>query len=296
MKTTYFTFAVMLLSVLASCTVEAPDASLTITTDKKEYKVGEPVTFHIKGDADNIVFYSGEKGHEYELKDRLYADNNLMLDMVTYTDYLDRVQDNLQCLVSTDFEGIYDVEHLQSATWTDISEKIGFATTTGHNTPSNTINLKPYASDDNDAIVYIAFRYYDKDNVAEKNRWVIRSINVEKISPEGTETQVGNMKTMGWHAVTVSGNPVWTITTSQLLAAGKTTTNNKDQWVISKGFKIREAEPSTGVALKNISTSQREYEYTFTEPGTYDVVFASSSVWYNSSDRSLATIHITVTE
>lgn len=46
------------------CTHEAPDANLVVTLDKAEYKVGEPVTFHINGDADNIVFYSGEIGHE----------------------------------------------------------------------------------------------------------------------------------------------------------------------------------------------------------------------------------------
>lgn len=296
METKKIIYTGLALLSITSCSEEAPDAGLSISLDKTEYKVGEPVTFHIKGSADNIVFYSGEQGHEYDMRDRIYADNDLFVDIVTYTDYLSYVHPNLQCLVSTDFDGIYDAEHLHQATWSDISQEIGFATATGTNTPSNKISLKEYASAGNDATIYIAFRYFDKDNTAVRNRWVVRSINAEKVSPEGTSTTVGDMKTMGWQKISVSGASVWTITTSQLLAAGNVSTNDKDEWVVSKGIKIREAEPSTGTVLKNISTTLREYQYTYTEPGIYNVVFDSSSVWNNSSSYSQTAVQVVVTE
>lgn len=287
--------ALALMSVTA-CTEEAPDAAISVTPDKGSYKVGEPVTFHINGSADNIVFYSGEPGHEYELRDRLYADNDLMMDIVSYTDYVSYVHPNMQCLVSTDFNGIYDAGNLQKASWTDITSEVGLATKTSTNMPSNRISLKDYASQDNDAMLYVAFRYFDKDNAPVRNRWVVRSINMDKISPEGTVTAVGDMKTMGWQKILVSGNSVWTVSTSQMIATGNVATSDKDEWVVSKGFKLREAEPSTGVALKNISTTLSEYQHTYTSPGVYNVVFAASSVWNNSSSHSLAAVKIVVTE
>ena len=129
-------YAGLLLFAILSCTEEAPETQLSVSLDKADYRVGEAVTFHIQGEADNIVFYSGEKGHEYDMRDRFFSDNDLKIDIVTYTDFLTYVHPNMQCLVSTDFDGVYDLEHLQAATWVDISSALGFATTVKTNTAS----------------------------------------------------------------------------------------------------------------------------------------------------------------
>lgn len=290
---------VILASILAvgavSCSEEAPDSKLTVTA-VGAFKAGEPVTFKISGDADNIVFYSGEVGHEYGLRDRLYADNDLMVDFVSYTDQSTGVHPNFQVLVSNDFNGVYDAENVAAATWTDVTGEFALPSKTGANTPSGEVNLKRYAGEADDALVYFAFRYHDMDGVAQKNRWVVRSMNIRKVSPEGQETLLADIKTAGWQNVALSGSMAWTLPGTQLLAAGNTATSDKDAWVISKGFDVRAAEPSTGIVLKNIATDLSSYQYVYEKPGTYNAVFAATSVWYNSSTSSTTSVKVTITD
>lgn len=290
---------VILASILAvgavSCSEEAPDSKLTVTA-VGAFKAGEPVTFKISGDADNIVFYSGEVGHEYGLRDRLYADNDLMVDFVSYTDQSTGIHPNFQVLVSNDFNGVYDAENVAAATWTDVTGEFALPSKTGANTPSGEVNLKRYAGEADDALVYFAFRYYDMDGVAQKNRWVVRSMNIRKVSPEGQETLIADIKTAGWQNVALSGSMAWTLPGTQLLAAGNTATSDKDAWVISKGFDVRAAEPSTGIVLKNIATDLSSYQYVYEKPGTYNAVFAATSVWYNSSTSSTTSVKVTITD
>lgn len=286
----------LLAMVAASCSEEAPDSKISVALAKSEYKAGEPVTFNISGDADNIVFYSGEVGHQYGLRDRLYADNDLMVDFVSYTDQSTGIHPNFQVLVSSDFNGIYDAANVAAATWTDVTGEFALPSATGANTPSGEVNLKQYAGDADGALVYFAFRYYDMDGVAQKNRWVVRSMNIRKVSPEGQETLLADIKTAGWQNVAVSGSMKWTLPGTQLLAAGNVSTSDKDAWVVSKGFDIRSAEPSTGVVLKNIATDLSRYEYVYEKPGTYEAVFAATSVWYNSSTSSTASVKVTITD
>lgn len=281
---------------LAACSQEAPDSKLSVTLAKGDYKAGEPVTFKISGDADNIVFYSGEVGHEYGLRDRQFADNDLMVDFVSFTDKSTGIHPNFQILLSSDFNGVYDAENVAAATWTDVTGDFALPSKTSTNTPSGEVNLKKYVGEDNDNLVYLAFRYYDMDGEAQKNRWVVRSINIRKVSPEGQETLLADIKTAGWQNVAISGSMKWTLPGTQLLAAGNEATNDKDAWVVSKGFNLRSAEPSTGIVLKNIATDLSKYNYVYEKPGTYEAVFASTSVWYNSSSSSTTTVKVTITD
>lgn len=155
---------------LAACSQEAPDSKLSVTLAKGDYKAGEPVTFKISGDADNIVFYSGEVGHEYGLRDRQFADNDLMVDFVSFTDKSTGIHPNFQILLSSDFNGVYDAENVAAATWTDVTGDFALPSKTSTNTPSGEVNLKKYVGEDNDNLVYLAFRYYDMDGEAQIGR------------------------------------------------------------------------------------------------------------------------------
>lgn len=281
---------------LCSCENKAPDAELSVSVPRNTYKVGEPVTFSISGDADNIVFYSGEPGHEYNLKDRLYADNDLMVDFVSYTDYTSEVHPNLQVLVSDDFNGIYAPADVEAATWKDVTSEFTLPSKTGQNTPSGRVSLKKFFSGKDDALVYFAFRYFDLNGVGVRNRWVVRSINIDKVTPEGGVATVADIKTAGWRNVALSGSVNWTLPGTQLLATGNANTSDKDVWAITAGINLRVAEPATGVTLKNVSTRMDSYTHVYEKPGTYQAVFASSSVWHNSENFSTTSVTITVTE
>ncbi|MBD5233753.1 MAG: DUF5017 domain-containing protein [Bacteroidales bacterium] len=281
---------------LCACTNDAPSSALKVTMNVPVAKAGEPVSFKISGDADNIMFYSGEPGHEYNLRDRLYSDNDLVVDFVSYTDQSTGIHPNFQMLMSHDFDGVYTPEHVAAATWDDVTSLFTLPSVTGQNTPSGEVSLKNYIGDNKDGLVYFAFRYYDLDGTPVKNRWVVRSINITKVSPEGGRAQIADIKTAGWKNVILGGSNQWTLPGSQLLATGNTTSSDKDMWAVSAGFNICKAEPSTGIVLKNIATEVDHFEYTYDTPGEYEAVFASSSVWFNSENSSVTTVTVKVTE
>lgn len=117
----------LLLVGLVSCMEdEAPSVELNVALDKQVYQVGEPVTFKLNGNPDNIVFYSGEVGHNYAYKERYHADGDLLVKFNSWVRYGD-IYHNLKFLVSSDFSGIYDKENVEAATWIDLSDKFRFS-------------------------------------------------------------------------------------------------------------------------------------------------------------------------
>ncbi|QIH36100.1 DUF5017 domain-containing protein [Sphingobacterium sp. DR205] len=284
----------MLAILCVSCMKEdIASADMEVRTDAASYKVGDTVVFRFEGAPDNIVFYSGENGHNYELKDRLYADNDLQVDFKTLVQW-GVIYDNLKLLVSNDFTGIYTKEEIDKATWTDISEKATFSTGQD-NTPSGIVSLKSYLSPVDTASLYLAFRYTDTQK-AQQNRWVVRSFNAVKVSPEGVQTNVATISNAGWNAVSfLNDSKVWTISATQLLMHGGVASDtDNDDWVITKGFKVRESIADKGVALKNISSNLREYKYVYKTPGVYKAVFETSSNWYSGRKEGYAEVTINI--
>mgnify|MGYP003577753642 FL=1 len=284
----------MLAILFASCMKEdIASADMQVRANASSYKVGDTVVFRFEGAPDNIVFYSGENGHNYALKDRLYADNDLQIDFKTLVQW-GVIYDNLKLLVSNDFSGMYTREEIDKATWTDISDKAIFSTGQD-NTPSGTLSLKPYLSSVDTASLYLAFRYTDFQR-PQQNRWVIRTFNAVKVSPEGVQSNVATISNAGWNAVSfLNDSKVWTISATQLLMYGGVAADtDNDDWVITKGFKVKESIADKGIALKNISSHLREYKYVYKTPGVYKAVFETSSNWYSGSKEGYAEVTINI--
>lgn len=284
----------MLVLVCASCIKEdIASADLQVSTKASSYRIGDTVVFRFEGTPDNIVFYSGEDGHNYALKDRLYADNDLQIDFKTLVQW-GVIYDNLKLLVSNNFSGEYTKEEIEKATWVDISEKAVFSTGNDH-TPSGTVSLKSYSSPADTGSLYLAFRYTDSQKT-QQNRWVIRTFNAVKVSPEGVQTNVATMSNAGWNAVSfLNDSKVWTISPTQLLMYGGVASDtDNDDWVITKGFKVKESVADKGIALKNISSNLREYKYVYKTPGVYKAVFETSSDWYSGRKGGYAEVTIDI--
>lgn len=284
----------LLLLGLASCMEdEAPGVGLNVALDKQVYQVGEPVTFKLNGNPDNIVFYSGEIGHNYAYKDRYRADGDLLINFNSWVRFGD-IYHNLKFLVSSDFNGIYDKESVEAATWVDLSDKFRFSVKEDH-TPSGEVNLKEYVGAEEDAKLFVAFRYEDEEK-AVQNNWIIRSIALDYVSNEGIRSNLATMPTMGWKVVDFENPAVtWnTTSTSQIqIDGGKNQPKNVD-WIISQAFDVRKTTPDKGIALKNISTTMDEYKYVYTKPGIYEVVFETTSDWYNGSDHAVTKLTVEV--
>lgn len=284
----------LLLVGLVSCMEdEAPSVELNVALDKQVYQVGEPVTFKLGGNPDNIVFYSGEVGHNYAYKERYHADGDLLVKFNSWVRYGD-IYHNLKFLVSSDFSGIYDKENVEAATWIDLSDKFRFSVGDDQ-TPSGEVNLKEYIGAAEDAKLFVAFRYEDEQK-ARQNNWIIRSITLDCVSTEGVRSNLATMPTMGWKVVDFENPAVtWNVSsTSQILIDGGTNQPRNVDWVISQAFDVRKTTPDTGVALKNISTTMDEYKYVYTKPGIYEVVFETTSDWYNGSDHALTRVTVEV--
>ncbi|WEK37689.1 MAG: DUF5017 domain-containing protein [Candidatus Pseudobacter hemicellulosilyticus] len=289
------TFAAALL-ITGCAKVKVGSADLSITTSSQTYKVGDTITFQLEGNPDNIIFYSGDLGHNYEYRTRTAADNDLQVNFNTWVRYGDPLKRNLYLMVSNDFEGVYDVEHLQKATWQDVTQLANFSLGTDQ-TPSGTISLKPFLGSVDTALFYVAFRYLDTMNTKGQNNWIVRTFSADKVSPEGNVTNMAVMSSGGWKAINVKNtNKVWSITTAQLQMpnSAATETDNED-WVITKGFSVRPVAPDAGVALKNISTLLPQYKHVYETPGTYKVVFEASNVRYNGEDKLVKEMTLTIT-
>lgn len=293
----YIVTAVILLASCAKVDIGSPDLKITTSSGSLTYKVGDTINFLLEGNPDNILFYSGEQGHNYAYRDRTSIDNDLEIQFSTWQRY-GMPRQNLQLMVSTDFAGVYDVEHIQAAHWEDLTELAAFSPGIANdNFPSGVISLKPYLGADPKSLIYIALKYTDNQKSQGQNNWVIRSFNADQVSPEGQITNMATMSTGGWKAVNVLNlNKVWSITSSQLQMPSSTSveTDNED-WVITRGFNVRAVSPDAGVALKNISTLLPVYQYVYEEPGTYQVVFESSNIRYNGDVRQTKELTIEIT-
>ncbi|RPD42947.1 DUF5017 domain-containing protein [Chitinophaga barathri] len=293
-KVIYTMASAVLLLACAKEKVPVPD--FQVQAESLSYKVGDSVRFTFTGSPDNLVFYSGEPGHNYEFRNRSSAANDLQIDFKTWVRY-GVIRKNLQVLVSNDFSGIADTNSVKSATWTDLSDRATFSTGVDQ-TPSGVLSLKEFTRPEADsALIYVAFRYTDYKKPQGQNQWVVRTFTANNVSGDGVVSPLAVMATGGWMKVDFK-NPGfgWSITTAQLLVtqAGSTEADNED-WVITKGFNPWYIKRDVGVVLKNVSTSIREYAYVYTKPGNYKVTFEGSAVRYNGEKYLTREINLTVT-
>lgn len=293
----YSIYLLCIITAFVSCAKEKVETpSLEVSTASLTYKAGDTVTFNFTGNPDNITFYSGEPGRNYEFRKRTRAENDLQINFKTLVQF-GVIYKNLQLLVSNNFSGKADSASVAAATWTDISDRAVFSTGQD-NTPSGTISLKEFSNPkDTAARIYVAFKYTDYKKTLGQNRWVVRTFEANNISPDSVVSSQAVLANAGWQAVDMKNkNFVWSVGSVQLLmpAAPKDADDNED-WVITKGFDPYSIKPDAGIALKNISTVLPFYKYVYTKPGTYKVVFDVSAVRYNGEKRMLKEVTLTIT-
>lgn len=282
------------LFLLASCAKEAPRTlKFDVTASDLTVSVGDTVTFRFLGNADNIVFYSGEAGNNYDYRTRTKAPNRLQLDFTSFVQ-AGEIYSNLQLLVSDNYSGLGDTTSIKKATWTDVSNRAVFSTG-ADNTPSGTVDLTDIVEAAKGPIS-IAFRYTDYPKPRGQNRWYIRSFNLSSISPQGGVTSLATLANAGWQATDFQNTAaVWTISTTRLLIyGGNSAAPDNDDWVIAKSVDATSVAPDKGVAIKNISMNLDEFQHVYMTPGTYKVVFVSSSVWFNSGQQETRELMLTV--
>lgn len=101
-----------------------------ISASSLTVNAGEPVTFGIQGAAARINFWSGEKYHDYEYssKDRFEYGDIYMSFLQALLSGDGRQGDCLKVKLSTDYDGSLDEDSILDATWTDMTEAFGLDT------------------------------------------------------------------------------------------------------------------------------------------------------------------------
>jgi len=290
----YIAIAATLFTACAKEKVTTPE--LEVSTASLTYKAGDTITFNFNGNPDNITFFSGETGSKYEYKDRTTANNDLQIQFKSLVQY-GLIYQNLNLLVSNDFNGKADTNSIKAATWTDISSRAVFSSG-ADSVNSGVISLKDFVNAQNPSTpIYVAFKYTDYKKSQGQNRWVIRTFAANNVSPDGVVTPLAVMSTGGWQAVNFKNTAaVWSITTAQLLMYGGTATaDDNEDWVFSKGFDPTFIKADVGIALKNISITLPSYRYVYKKPGTYKAVFEASAVRYNGVQRITKEITLNIT-
>lgn len=284
--------SVFCILALASCDKElsVDKVDFSVNTDKMTYKVGDSVIFKFSGNPDNITFFSGETGSQYEFKDRLTAEGKPELSFTTFRQY-GAQNIPLELLVSTTFNGKLD-ENIANGGWKDITTAATFSTGSA-DVPSGSIDLSPYIGD---KPLYIAF-HYKGDAGSTQRTWTVKEFQVKNKLTSGPILSIADLSTAGFSEISLKNpNAVWKIDANQLrIQGGNAAAEANDDWVVTQALYLDKVTPDKGSVVKNILTKATNYTHIYNTPGTYKVTFVASNATADQSASALKELTITVT-
>lgn len=312
----------ILLSLLAgmSCqkAYEITPPKFEVSAGNTVYKVGEPVVFNIKSDADIVLFYSGEFGNDYNYKD---VDRYTPASMRISFDLKQTISGDAQTLnpevlpisYSTDYNGEYTEESLDSAQWTDLTSRFTFPAP-GYRVPvkNGSITTSNKSIDINDCFnegkpIYLRFDYKVKkyDGTDKVGRTTVQFSNfLIQGHTEFDDILIHSIKDLQWGFVKRAS---WTGANdrSSLPGAQEMLTMNcewnpsQDRELVAIAGPISKAEDvnsgmEASVPIKELSDPDiTTYSHTYTKPGVYDVVFVAINT--NVYGKKNVVKHIPVT-
>ena len=263
--------------------VSAPSFRLLPLAER--YTAGEPVRFGFEGDADMLMFYSGEKG-------------DLQMSFSSQCRYGNYAK-NVYVMASSDFSGQYTEEAILAATWTDITDRFTFA--------SNTTMLPSGAHSISDIIVpdrplYLAFRYKGEvaPGASDLSNWWIQDFSVDFIV-SGVSSNIAAQVETDWNFVNFEANApaagwAWNTDGKRIQFTGQKITTPAEGWAIPTPIDVYELKVPGAPIKAYIDPPIRSYEYTYTEPGTYEIRFEAVNASSLGSAKVVQTATIIVEE
>lgn len=284
--------SVFCLLALASCdkALDVKKVDFNVSTDQATYKLGDSVTFKFSGNPDNITFFSGEAGGQYEFRDRLTAEGEPELSFTSFRQYGAQTLP-LQLLVSTTFNGTLN-EDIENGGWKDITSSATFSTGSA-DVPSGRIDLSPYVGD---KPLYIAF-HFKGDAGSTQRTWTIKEFQVKNKLKSGPTLSIADLTTAGFSEISFkNSSAVWKIDATQLrIQGGNAAVGANDDWVVTQALYLDKVTPDKGAVVKNILTKATNYTYIYNTPGTYKVTFIATNATANNSVSAIKELTITVT-
>lgn len=314
---------IVLLTGLASCQKEKVDnvenfnvyTAGSVTT----FRVGTNVSFVLSGNPDNISFYSGEKGHDYEFRNRVSRnDGDLRLSFQTRAQntacFTALAAGALKVYFSNSFPARFSTltnallansqDSMMLNTnnyWTDITGRFYIPSTGTASVyyPSGDTSLNDLITNP-DYPCTVAFKMSGLSHGALSiNGITIGSMNFYSKFPDTTvrhNLEPGGSTGKIWKVVNAANaaDSFYKTTTSLKYLGGATTTYSED-WAVSTSYNVTVYPADIGVAIKNISNNPlKSYTHKFTEPGLHKVVFVASNNRVNGRTEIIKEITVNI--
>lgn len=282
------------LAIFASCDKESisePDFNVmgyevTSIIDTAGNAVKQ-VTFSFSGDAAVISFYPGILGNDYAYREGRILDVKALLSSFSTTLNNGTQENQLTVMVSSDFNGTYDITNVHAATWTDITHFFALNTRgASASLPSGTKDIREFVVDGKP--LYYGYRYICKpqSEYGANSTWRIRAFSLQSETDLGVAS-LATLTTADWHLINegeiVDAGRGAVIESSGAIRFNGNHKNKEvetESWAISKAFEIAETDmgPDRPIAIKStINPQLGSYSFNYTTPGTYEVVFIASN-------------------
>jgi hypothetical protein len=286
--------------------IQTPD-DFQVSVAKATYKLSDSVQFNLSGVPDNITFYSGEPGNEYDKRDLFSSDEGtLTLQFNSQTRAGATLPRNISVLVSTDFSGDYNEQAVKVATWTDITNRAIMPSNTASNSDvvSGEINLDDLKVKGKP--MYLAFRYLSENAAGTAQRyWNIGRTNlVNKVPGNGDFSIMSTVEPGMFQIVEFQGaDNKWTINTGTaaqhrlIHTANGINTQPDDDWLVSRGFQVFQTQghKKNAVNVKSIATTApKTFSWLYSTPGTYKATFIAHNTNRDVQKEVIREVWVTV--
>jgi len=310
-KIIVFLSAILVTFTACDKLLEDPEMNITLDTNNT-YKTGEIIRFNIDGNPDYITFYSGESGYNYDDINRNEADPEGLTIYLEFDAKVERQTaqslNTLKVLFSTEFPGLsgnFDEDSLKivQTNWTDKSEECNFSTDRNVTVPVK-LNLTEFAGKE----TCIAFRY--EGYIAGQPKWTLSDIRLTMQYEDGTEFSGMSPTDMGFLPIDLynknnkpylSSNDLgrWnTSTPSVSLIMTNTSTGKTDNldYAISQPIIFNKVTPDKGISVKDPRDRKEFFEYQFSAPGKYNVVFVGRNLNFDGEKKIIKKFEVEITE
>jgi hypothetical protein len=292
------------------------DYNITLDT-ANTYYAGEPVKFNIDGQVDNLLFYSGETGAQYQYKDRYTVPvdqvNSAVLTLKVQGRY--GLAGGLDIYISDSFAGLKgndaaaDTAAISKmvkdnlAGWVKLDYQEGASTVW----TTQTIDLTEYLSN-----FCIAFHWHPimDGKSAQRTYWVNGSLTLDM---QGTEPSSVALSSMNFISVMMNkeiANPYVINNGNGSIIFNKPTTASiifqgvgakvlpyaLDGWVISTPSSLNKVSNDQGTVIKNLQNYMDNYEYTYRKAGTFKATFVGINSNYKGSSKDVKEVTINIVD
>lgn len=270
--------------LLASCEKAwMKEPQLEISLPQTTVHVGDSLQFFFQGNPYFVSFYSGELLSDYAFKDgRILPGGKVTMSFNSNTQYGTQAN-QLSVHASSDFSGDLNIDAVQAATWTDITNRFTLATGTTY-VPSGAREVSDLIEDGKP--FFIAFKYTMRQPTSTYGlgkTWRIQNFNVKSETLVG-EVELSTMANAGWTFVykgpkEAARNSI-SSTTVQMRANAVDVVSETEDWCISKPMSAGSVNlgPDRPVVLKNTADNPLDvFKYAYSKPGIYTAVFEYSN-------------------